>query len=107
MYVTDQPGLALVTARFKVDGIVYVLEQFFDRRPANVIIELPAPDDVIDGAVTGAPPPVTLTSRSRRCTVVDHPSTTGARRPAPRRLVTVAPSARAFGRRAALTNCQA
>lgn len=69
-YVTDQPALALVTARFEVDDTVYLLQQYFDRRPANVLLELPAPDTIIDGPVTGAPaeapvttlPPVATTS---------------------------------------------
>jgi hypothetical protein len=55
VYVTDQPALALVAARFESDGTVYLLQQFFDRRPANVLLELPPPDAVIDGEVTGAP----------------------------------------------------
>ena len=40
-YVTDQGRFALVTARFEVDDVVYAFRQFFDRRPANVRIELP------------------------------------------------------------------
>lgn len=57
VYVTDQPALALVTARFEADGSVYLLQQFFDRRPANVLLELPPADSIIDGQVTGAPAP--------------------------------------------------
>jgi hypothetical protein len=55
VYVTNQPALALVTARFEVDQTVYLLQQFFDRRPANVLLELPPADAIIDGPVTGAP----------------------------------------------------
>jgi hypothetical protein len=42
VYVTDQPRLALVTSQFHVDDRSYVLSQFFDRQPADVLIELPA-----------------------------------------------------------------
>ena len=57
VYVTSQPALALVTARFEADGAAYLLQQFFDRRPANVLLELPPADSIIDGEVTGAPAP--------------------------------------------------
>jgi hypothetical protein len=57
VYVTRQPALALVTARFEVDGTAHLLQQFFDRRPANVLLELPPADSIIDGEVTGAPAP--------------------------------------------------
>jgi hypothetical protein len=47
VYVTDQPELALVTSQFELDGETLVFTQFFDRRPANVAIALPQPDQVI------------------------------------------------------------
>lgn len=46
-YVTDQGRFALVAARFESDGVVYSFEQFFDRRPANVLIDLPATEDLL------------------------------------------------------------
>jgi hypothetical protein len=46
-YVTDQGRLALVAGRFESDGVVYALEQYFDRRPANVIIDLPDADALL------------------------------------------------------------
>ena len=44
VYVTDQPALALVTAEFDVAGESFVMSQVFDRRPANVRIEVPEID---------------------------------------------------------------
>jgi hypothetical protein len=44
VYVTDQPALALVTAEFEVGSESFVMSQVFDRRPANVRIELPEVD---------------------------------------------------------------
>ena len=41
VYVTEQPALALVTAEFEVARESFVMSQVFDRRPANVRIELP------------------------------------------------------------------
>jgi hypothetical protein len=69
VYVTRQPALALVTARFETDGAAYLLQQFFDRRPANVLLELPPADSIIDGEVTGAPAQAPMTTAP--------PSTTG------------------------------
>ena len=93
VYVTDQPALALVTARFEADGAAYLLQQFFDRRPANVLLELPAGrhDHRRRGHRRAAPAPtvpVTTTPAT-----VDH-------RADARRLVTVATSRRAFDPRA-------
>lgn len=42
VYVTSQQHLALVTSNFTVGPQSFVLSQFFDQRPANVRIELPA-----------------------------------------------------------------
>jgi hypothetical protein len=44
VYVTSRPALALVTAEFEVAGESFVMSQVFDRRPANVRIELPRID---------------------------------------------------------------
>jgi hypothetical protein len=41
VYVTASQHLALVTSNFTVGPQTFVLSQFFDRRPANVRIELP------------------------------------------------------------------
>ena len=41
VYVTAEAHLALVTSNFTVGPQTFVLSQFFDRRPANVRIELP------------------------------------------------------------------
>ena len=42
VYVTSQQHLALVTSNFTVGPQSFELSQFFDQRPANVRIELPA-----------------------------------------------------------------
>jgi hypothetical protein len=44
VYVTNRSALALVTAEFEVAGESFVMSQVFDRRPANVRIELPQID---------------------------------------------------------------
>ena len=49
VYVTDQPALALVITEFEVDGEPRTFTQFFDQRPANVRIELPAAQSVLGG----------------------------------------------------------
>jgi hypothetical protein len=41
VYVNGEARLALVTSNFTVGPQTFVLSQFFDRRPANVRIELP------------------------------------------------------------------
>jgi len=51
VYVTGEARLALVTANFNVGPQNFALSQFFDRRPANVRIELP-----MTGSVQTAPP---------------------------------------------------
>jgi hypothetical protein len=43
VYVTGEAHLALVTSNFTVGPQTFVLSQFFDRKPANVRIELPTP----------------------------------------------------------------
>ena len=45
VYVTGHARLALVTANFDVGETTYVLSQFFDRKPANVKIDLPLSSD--------------------------------------------------------------
>jgi hypothetical protein len=47
VYVTRQPALALVTSIFEVNGEPRAFTQMFDRRPANVRIELPGPGQVV------------------------------------------------------------
>jgi hypothetical protein len=42
VYVTAEQHLALVTSKFTVGPQSYVLSQFFDRRPADVRIDLPS-----------------------------------------------------------------
>jgi hypothetical protein len=54
VYVTGEQHLALVTSNFTVGPQTFVLSQFFDRRPANVRIELP------NAQVTGDVPPPTV-----------------------------------------------
>jgi len=50
VYVNGEARLALVTSNFTVGTQTFVLSQFFDRRPANVRIELPP--------TVGADPPL-------------------------------------------------
>lgn len=55
VYVTQQAHLALVTANFTVGERNYALSQFFDRRPADVRIELPMGASVTSAPQTVAP----------------------------------------------------
>ena len=41
VYVNGEARMALVTSNFTVGPQTFTLSQFFDRRPANVRIELP------------------------------------------------------------------
>lgn len=47
VYVTGQPAIALITSRFEIEGQPFLLSQFFDRHPANVLIRLPSPETVV------------------------------------------------------------
>ncbi len=64
VYVTSQPALALVTGVFQASGRPRSFVQLFDRRPANVRIDVPTGEQLIpsrdpqlgdDGSSTGAP----------------------------------------------------
>lgn len=54
VYVTDHPALVLVTTSFAENGITFVLQQTFDQRPADVVIEVP-PDELVVGSETTSP----------------------------------------------------
>jgi hypothetical protein len=60
VYVTDQAHIALVTSSFDVGPRHFVLSQFFDRRPANVRILLPA----ISASADATPPASTMPTMS-------------------------------------------
>jgi hypothetical protein len=47
VYVTSQPALALVTGTFQASGRPLSFVQMFDRRPANVRIDVPTGDQLI------------------------------------------------------------
>jgi hypothetical protein len=55
VYVNGQARMALVTSNFIVGPQTFTLSQFFDRRPANVRIELPNTQVASDLAVPTAP----------------------------------------------------
>jgi hypothetical protein len=55
VYVTEEAHLALVTASFTVGPQYFALSQFFDRRPANVRIQLPMGGSVQTTPPTSAP----------------------------------------------------
>jgi hypothetical protein len=55
VYVTAEQHLALVTSNFTVGPQTFVLSQFFDRRPANVRIELPNTQVTTDVPVPTVP----------------------------------------------------
>ena len=79
VYVTAEAHLALVTSNFTVGPQNFVLSQFFDRRPANVRIELPTVRAGLDA--TGD---VCRPGRHRALTTAIHrPSPRGAVRSAP------------------------
>lgn len=54
-YVTAEGQFALIAARFEVDDIAYSFQQFFDRRPANVRIQLPEADTLLPRAPQPGP----------------------------------------------------
>ena len=47
VYVTDQPAIALVVSLFEIDDNPRLFTQYFDRTPANVRIDLPPADQVV------------------------------------------------------------
>jgi hypothetical protein len=55
VYVTDQPAIALVVSLFEIDGTPRLFTQYFDRLPANVNIELPPTDEVVQEGGFGQP----------------------------------------------------
>lgn len=55
-YVSERSRLALVTSTFDADGTRFLLQQFFDRRPASVIIDLPTPEQLTPATTAPAPP---------------------------------------------------